>query len=80
MLILLSLASLLSLTLADVLISSPAGGAKVSAGSPITVQWADGNGKTPLADLAGYQIMLVAGGSTDTTSVCLPQMRGQLVP
>ena len=54
---------------ADVEFTSPAPGDKATAGSAITVEWDDGNGKTPLAKLAGYQIFLVAGGNSDSTSV-----------
>ena len=64
-----ALAALLPLIVADVKFTSPDGGAEVSAGSSIKVEWDDGDGKTALADLAGYQIFLVAGGSSDSTSV-----------
>ena len=75
-------AFLFSLTFADVKFTSPAGGATVTAGSAIKVEWSEGDGKTPLGKLAGYQILLVAGGNSDSTSVrpiVLPARAPQLI-
>lgn len=66
------LAALLSVVFADVKVTTPASGAKVSlSGGGITVKWGEGSGDVALADLSAYQIFLMAGGSTDDTSVSI---------
>lgn len=68
---LLALSSLLSSTLADVSVTSPAPGDTIT-GLSLEIEWKD-SGKTPkLADLASYQIFLCAGGNTDANFVRTP--------
>ena len=62
------LASSFSLALADVQFTSPAPGSSVAEGK-ITVNWDEGTGTTPLSQLAGWQLFLVAGGDSDATTV-----------
>jgi len=63
------LAFLLPFTLADVQFLTPAPGAVVAADSTITVTWKDSGVIPPLSSLAGYQVFLLVGGSTEATSV-----------
>ena len=64
----LSLVFLASLGLADVEFTIPKPGDKLS-GSSITVNWQDAGGTVPIAELAGFQLFLVAGGDTDASAV-----------
>ena len=63
------LAFILPFTFADVQFLTPAPGATVAADSTITVTWQDSGVIPPLSKLAGYQVFLLVGGSTEATSV-----------
>lgn len=63
-------AALVSFTLAEVQVTSPAPGDTIT-GLSLEIEWKD-NGKTPkIADLASYQVFLCAGGNTDANFVRL---------
>ena len=72
---LLSLVALLPLALADVEFSSPSAGESIPAGSNIFIKWTDHHGGTPISELSGYTIFLIAGGDSDSTSVSFPCSR-----
>jgi hypothetical protein len=60
--------ALLSLTLADVEVTTPAAGSTIT-GPTLNIAWRE-SGKTPkIADLANYQVFLCAGGNDEGTFV-----------
>ena len=61
---------LVAFAYADVKFTAPAAGGTIKVAPQITVQWTDDTtGKTPLADLVGYQVFLMAGGAQESNSV-----------
>ena len=56
-------AALSPLVQAGIKFSSPAPGAKLTAGSAISVQWTETNDGPKLADLKSYQLQLIVGGN-----------------
>ncbi|KAL8690793.1 MAG: hypothetical protein Q9218_003842 [Villophora microphyllina] len=60
--------TLLPLALADVQFTSPAAGATLQAGKPITAKWQDSGDGTALTDLTTYTLFLCAGGN-DAASI-----------
>ena len=57
-------ATLSPLVHAGIKFSAPAPGTKLTAGSAITVQWAETDDSGPkLADLQSYQLQLIVGGN-----------------
>lgn len=65
-------ASFAPLALADVKITSPAAGAKLTAGSSISVEWKDSGSQPPLSDLKTYTLFLCAGGNDAASFVSAP--------
>jgi len=64
-----ALSSLATLTFADVQITSPAAGAKLTGGGAITIQWKDSGESPALSTFSTYTMFLCAGGNEDGTFV-----------
>lgn len=60
---LLLLATFSSIAFADIQFTSPAAGATLQAGKPITARWKDSGDGTALTDLKTYTLFLCAGGN-----------------
>jgi hypothetical protein len=60
--------SLLSFTLADVLVTTPAAGA-TTASLTLTVEWEDSGNAPKISNLASYQLFLCAGGNDEANYV-----------
>lgn len=60
-----ALAALTPLASAGIKFTSPAAGAKLTAGTAITVKWEEGGDGPALTDLLNYQLFLVAGGNDE---------------
>lgn len=56
-------APVLPLVFADIQFTSPAAGATLQAGKPITAKWQDSGSGTALTDLKTYTLFLCAGGN-----------------
>ena len=65
------LATLLPAVFADVQFTSPAAGATIAAGKPITVGWKDSGDGVALTDLSTYTLFLCAGGNDAASFVSL---------
>ncbi|KAF1830740.1 hypothetical protein BDW02DRAFT_506863 [Decorospora gaudefroyi] len=52
---------------AGVTFTSPKAGAKLTAGTAISVEWKEGGPGAKLADLLSYEVFLIVGGNTDET-------------
>lgn len=63
------LVTLLPFAFADIQFTSPAAGALLSAGKPITAKWQDSGDGTALTDLMTYTLFLCAGGNDANTIV-----------
>ena len=59
---------LLSFTLADVLVTTPAAGASI-ASLTLSVAWKDSGDTPKISDLASYQLFLCAGGNDEDNYV-----------
>ena len=62
-------AALSPLAHAGITISSPKGGDKLTAGTTLTVKWAEGGDGPAIADLAAYTLMLIVGGNDGAQQV-----------
>jgi hypothetical protein len=71
MLPLAAFAALAPLASAGVSFTSPKAGAKLTAGSAISVKWAEGGTGPKLTDLLTYQLFLCAGGDKDEDQAVL---------
>jgi hypothetical protein len=71
--ILLSLAALVAalspLTNAGITFSSPKAGDKLTAGTTLSVKWAEGGEGPGIADLTTYTLMLIVGGNDGAQQV-----------
>ncbi|KAI4148750.1 MAG: hypothetical protein L6R39_002707 [Caloplaca ligustica] len=65
------LATLSSVVFADVQFTSPAAGATLQAGKPITAKWKDSGDGTALTDLKTYTLFLCAGGNDQDSFIQL---------
>lgn len=65
----LSTLALLGLVSADVQITTPAGGAKLTGGGTISIEWKESGDEPKISELLTYQIFLCAGGNTDAEYV-----------
>lgn len=59
------LAALAPFVSAGIQFTSPAAGAKLTAGSAISVEWKEGGTGPKMTDLLTYELFLVAGGDAD---------------
>ncbi|TKA52460.1 hypothetical protein B0A49_11990 [Cryomyces minteri] len=71
------LAALASSALADVAFTSPAAGAKIQGGGPISVAWRDSGYAPALSALTSYQLFLCAGGNDATNHIQLAAIMTQ---
>ncbi|KAL8890452.1 MAG: hypothetical protein Q9205_001858 [Flavoplaca limonia] len=71
------LATLLPAVLADVQFTSPAAGATIAAGKPITVGWKDSGDGVALTDLSTYTLFLCAGGNDAASFIQLFPINAQ---
>ncbi|KAL8957771.1 MAG: hypothetical protein Q9193_005043 [Seirophora villosa] len=75
---LLLLAAFSSFAFADIQFTSPAAGATLQAGKPITAKWKDSGDGTALTDLKTYTLFLCAGGN-DAASISVGTAGGQVI-
>lgn len=58
-------AALAPLASAGIKFTSPLAGAKLTAGTAITVEWEEGGSGPAITDLLNYQLFLIAGGNDE---------------
>lgn len=68
---LVALAALAPLASAGISFTEPAAGAKLTAGTALTVKWKEGGEGPSISDLQSYQLFLMAGGNEATEQIQL---------